>query len=300
MLVLRFEIMLVHPLKLFRDIALHRSVSKGAAANGVSQSAASQMLKSIESDVGVKLFDSSTRPLTITTAGEAYLALCGDVLRRWDEFQVDLERQQGRVEGKVRVAAIYSVAYSEMNQLKALFARQVPGGEIEVEYLRPERVYERVLADQADLGLVSYPRESAELTAIPWRKEEMVVAVAPAHRLAQRAQITPKELDGLDFIGFDEDLPIQHDINRFLFAQKVAVRTILRYDNLPAMKEALEQGQAAAIMPATVMKHELERGTLRAIKLSKRLHRPLGIVHRQRKRFHEVARKFLDLLVRQR
>ena len=55
------------------------------------------------------------------------------------------------------MASIYSVGLSEMVELEQEFARRSPEARLEVEYLRPERVYAAVLADDADLGLVSYP-----------------------------------------------------------------------------------------------------------------------------------------------
>ena len=67
-------------LKLFKDIAQARSFSRGAAANGVSQSAASQHLQDLEERFGATLLDRTTRPLTITEAGKLYLELCRDVL----------------------------------------------------------------------------------------------------------------------------------------------------------------------------------------------------------------------------
>ena len=45
--------------------------------------------------------------------------------------------------------------------------------------MRPEKIYEAVRDDAADLGLVSYPEPSREIAAIPWREEEMQVAVPP-------------------------------------------------------------------------------------------------------------------------
>ena len=73
-----------------------------------------------------------------------------------------------------------------MVQLEHEFGRRQPEAKLEVEYLRPEKVYSSVLADEADLGLVSYPEPSREITVIPWRQEEMVVAASPYHPLAQR------------------------------------------------------------------------------------------------------------------
>ena len=59
-------------------------------------------------------------------------------------------------------------------------SKRFPGAELHVDYLRPERVYEAVLAEQADLGLVSYPEPGRQIRVIDWRSEEMVVAVAPS------------------------------------------------------------------------------------------------------------------------
>ena len=60
-----------------------------------------------------------------------------------------------------------------------------PDAALDVEYARPDKVYEAVLEDRADLGLVSYPESNREITAIPWRDERMAVAACPAHPLAK-------------------------------------------------------------------------------------------------------------------
>src|ERR1039457_3663529 len=203
-------------LKLFRDIAQSRSVSKGAAMNAVSQSAASQHLQEVERELGTPLLDRTVRPLKVTGAGRLYLDLCRDVMRRQEEFEADLGRLKGQVEGTVRVASIYSVGLSEMSHLEHEFARRYPEAKLEVEYLRPEKVYEAVVLDRADLGLLSYPESTKEVTVLPWRLEEMVLAASPYHPLAQRAEVAPGDLEGLDFIGFDDDLPIRREVDRFL------------------------------------------------------------------------------------
>ncbi len=168
-------------LKLFKDIAQTRSVSRGAALNSVSQSAASQHLQELERQLEVVVLDRSTRPLTITDAGRLYLDFCKDVLRRKEDFEAALDRLKHQVEGTVRIAAIYSVGLSEMSELEQSFAGRYPGASLQVEYLRPEKIYEAVLADRVDLGLVSYPEPNRELTVLPWRREEMVVVTSPYH-----------------------------------------------------------------------------------------------------------------------
>jgi DNA-binding transcriptional LysR family regulator len=285
-------------LKLFRDIAQTRSFSRGAAMNSVSQSAASQQVQELEEDLGIELLDRSTRPLVVTAAGHLYTDYCRDVLRRREEFNVALDLMKQEVEGTVRIASIYSVGLSEMAQLEQEFGRRHPEARLEVEYLRPEKVYSSVLSDSADLGLVSYPEPSREITVIPWRQEEMVVAASPFHPLAQQGrELDPSDLQGVDFIGFDDDLPIAKEIKKFLSTQGIRVNVTLHFDNIQMIKEAVAHRVGISIMPARIMNDDIAQGRLVAMPITApELYRPLGIIHRKKKRFYPVTQAFLELL----
>ncbi|MDQ6758480.1 MAG: LysR family transcriptional regulator [Acidobacteriota bacterium] len=287
----------LNQLRLFKDIAATRSVSKGAAMNGISQSAASQQLQELEQSAGVALLDRATRPLAVTEPGKLFLDMCRDILRRRDEFQADLDSWSERVSGRVSVASIYSVGLSEWSQLETEFKRRNPEVIIDIEFLRPERVYEAVAADRADLGLVSYPEPTRDIQVIPWRQEEMVLAVSPYHALANKSEVVPQDLEGADFIGFDEDLPIRRGIDRFLREHRVRVNLTLHFDNLQMIKEAVAHGSGVSIVPARIMEAEIAQGRLVPIPIAAPdLFRPLGIIHRRKKRFHRAAQAFLDLL----
>jgi DNA-binding transcriptional LysR family regulator len=265
--------------------------------NGVSQSAASQYLQEVEEEYGVALLDRTTRPLHVTEAGRRYLEMCRDVLQRHEKLQAELDQLRTRIEGTVRVASIYSVGLSELAQLEHEFRRRFPDAAIEVEYLQPEKIYESVLADRADLGLVSYPESRRELTVLPWREEEMVVAVSPYHRLAAKPELLPSDLNQEDFIAFDEDLPIRREIDRFLREQHVQVNITLHFDNLQMIKEAVAHGSGVSIVPARVMEAEIAQGRLVPIAIAApELFRPVGIIHRRKKRFHGAAGAFLEML----
>jgi DNA-binding transcriptional LysR family regulator len=284
-------------LRLFRDVVHHHSVSKGARANRISQSAASQQIQEIEKQLGVTLLDRGTRPFTVTPVGKLYLEYCRDVLRRHEEFESELNRLSKKVSGTVRLAAIYSVGLSEMSEIEAKFSSKFPDGLLQVSYLRPERVYEAVAEDQADLGLMSYAESSREVVALPWREEEMVVAVAPNHRLSACKCIAANALEGELFVGFDDDLPISHEIERYLREHKVAVETVLHFDNLQMIKEAVAHGAGISIMPKRVMRDDLRQGRIVALRLRPaELFRPVRIIHRRRKVFSEVTGGLLSLL----
>lgn len=283
-------------LQLFRDIVQNRSISRGAALNGVTQSAASQTVQELERLLGTQLLDRSRRPLDVLPAGKALYEFGRDVLRRQQQFLAELEDFRGSAGGALKVAAIYSVGLSEMSKLEEEFHRRLPAAQLEVAYLRPEKVYQAVADDRVDLGLVSYPEATREVVALPWRNEEMVVACGSSHNLSGRISLAPGELDGVDFIAFDEDLPISRDIERFLKEHGVKVHVVMRFDNIQSMKEALRIGTAVSILPAPMLASDVAEGRLKTISLSAPLFRPLGIIHRRRRSFQRAAQVFLDLL----
>lgn len=284
-------------LRLIRDVAHTRSVSKAARLNDISQSAASQAIQEVERELGLALFDRSCRPLAVTAGGKLYLDYCRDVLRRHEEMEAALDRLKKATGGTVRLAAIYSIGLSEMAEIEMRFSQRFPGAELHIAYLRPERVWESVLQDQADLGLMSYAESSREMVALPWREEEMVVAVGPDHALAQQESVHPRALAGEHFVGFDDDLPIQSHIDRYLRDHKVVVEMALRFDNLEMIKSAVAHGAGVSIMPLRVMHNDLEQGRLVALRLQPtELYRPVRIIHRRRKSLNEVTNGLLELL----
>ena len=286
-------------LKLFKDIGQTRSISRGASLNGISQSAASQHVMELERSLEVPLLDRSTRPLTLTPAGRLYFDLCRDVLRRKDEFDAAIGQHKHLVEGTVRVASIYSVGLSEMTRLEQEFSQRYPQARLQVEYLRPEKVYEAVETDQVDLGLVSYPEPTRQIAVIPWLREQMVVAAPPSHPLAGRLAVAPADLSGHDFVGFDEDLPIRREVDRFLRDRSVEVNVVMHFDNLQMIKEAVALGSGISIVPARILQTEIEQGRLAAIPIdAPELFRPLGIIHRRKKQFNQATQTFLELLRR--
>ncbi len=283
-------------LRLFIDIAHTRSLSRAAANHGISQSAATQHVQELERRFGTSLLDRSRRPIRLTAAGQLYYEFCRDVLRREQEFSAALQQLKGTLEGVVRVAAIYSVGLSEMAGMQEEFARRHPGARLEVEYLRPEKVYEAVAGGHADLGLVSYAESTRQIQARPWRMEPMVVTVVPGHPLSARSLLQPADLGGAAMVAFDQDLPIRRHLDQFLREHGVTVNIVMHFDNIPAVKEAVAAGAGLSILPWPMVREEVRQGRLAAIRLEPAPVRPLGIIHLRRKKFSPAALAFLQLL----
>src|SRR4030042_5999307 len=137
-------------LKLFCDVARCRSVSEAARLNDVSQSAVSQTMLQLEKELGVQLIDRSTRPLQLTREGQRYYEGCRNLIHQHDVLVASVRRSKSQGPPTVQVAAIYSVGLRDMEQYLARFRELDPGHSAHIDYLHPNKVYERVLEGTAD------------------------------------------------------------------------------------------------------------------------------------------------------
>jgi DNA-binding transcriptional LysR family regulator len=289
--------MQLEALQVFCDVVRYRSFSQAAEINHVTQSAASQIVSQLEKRLGVRLIDRSTRPLQPTSAGRDYYEGCKEILDQYQDLEASIRNGQIHLAATVQVAAIYSVGLGNMGQYVERFLALEPRANIHIDYLHPDQVYGRVIEGTADFGLVSFPRKSRELTAVPWREEEMVLACAPSHELARARAIKPSQLRGHKYIAFDRHLVIRREVDRFLRDHGVTVRVALEFDNIENIKKAIEIAAGVALLPEPTLRREVEAGTLVARPLSgSKLVRPLGIIHRRHPSFSSTARAFLALL----
>lgn len=284
-------------LKVFCDVARHRSFSQAAAANGRSQSAVSQIVLQLEKDLGVQLIDRSTRPLQLTSVGKQYYAGCNSIIEQYRELEAAVRHTQTEIDATVQVAAIYSVGLGDMGQFVDRFVAQQPNARVHIEYLHPDRVYEKVKDGTVDFGLVSCPRKTRDFNALSWREEEMVVACAPGHPLAAFKGIQPAQLAGEKFIGFDRDLPIRQRVDRFLREQGAAVEIVMEFDSIENIKKAIEIGAGVSLLPEPTLRREVQAGTLAARPLNgARLCRSLGIILNRHHKLTTTVLRFIDLL----
>jgi DNA-binding transcriptional LysR family regulator len=286
----------IETLRIFCDVVQHQSFSRGANANEVSQSAATQSVHRVEKHFGIKLVDRSKRPFVLTLEGQACYEGFREVLELYDSVEAQLRSMRMEISGSVRVAAIYSIGLHDMSRAMQEFMRNYPKAKIRLEYLRPTKVYDAVVNAEVDLGIVSYPQASADLEVIPLRSEKMVVVCHLTHPLTKHNVVAAEQLHGEDFVAFDRDLHIRKEIDRYLRQHSVSQRVAMEFDNIETIKQAVQIGTGISILPEPTVRAEAKAGTLVSIRLAEALCRPIGIIHRQRKVFTPTATKFIEML----
>src|SRR2546425_337697 len=181
-------------LRLYCDVVRLRSFSKGAEQNFVSQSAASQAVQQLETQVGAPLIDRTKRPFAVSPQGKALYEACRSMLAAWEQAKAEVAAVKARLDGTVRVAAIYSVGLHDVSRPMQQFASLYPAARVQLECLHPHKVVEAVINGDADLGIMSYPPSHRSLTLVPFRVEPMAVVCPPNHPFARPPPVLPPHL----------------------------------------------------------------------------------------------------------
>jgi DNA-binding transcriptional LysR family regulator len=290
----------IRSLKIFCDVVERRSFSRAADDNGISQSSCSQVVQALEERLGVQLLDRSKRPFELTHEGQRYYDGCREIVKRYLELEEEVRTLHDVEARSLMVASIYSVGLHHMSAFMQRFSAEHPRASVRLEYLHPHRVCEVVESGDADLGIVSYPKETDTLLAIPWRNEPMVIVCHPAHRLAQESRVGLKAVAGEQFVAFEEGLAIRAAIDRALVRSHAEVNVALEFDNIETMKRAIEIDAGVSVLPEPSVRREIALGSLAKIAIEQNgepaLVRPLGIVHRRDRSLSELARQFVGLL----
>ncbi len=287
-------------IKVFCDVAQQRSFSEGAKLNGITQSAASQRVRSLEEELGIQLLDRSTRPCRLTAEGRIYFRGCRDILDQYARLKLEVEGKARPLRGRVELVAIYSADVAHLERVREEFEDDHPGSQVQIHYRQPDGVHDWVRGEHCDFGILSYPERWPDLAAIPLREERMVAVFRPQHRFAARSRVTPADLEGERLIGFDDELPIAKEIALYLRSHGVQPELAAYFDNVDTVKAALADADtgAVALLPERTVRPEVERGILSTTPLRPGFVRPLALVHRRDREFPPVVQSFFDRLVR--
>ena len=289
--------MQIQTFKVFADLAETASFSRAAEINGITQSAVSQQMRTIEQRYHVKLVERGRKNFSLTPEGRVFLEASREILGTLEGLGARIHKLQNVVAGELRIATIFSIGLHELPPYLKSYRRSHPDVDVRVEYRRSSEIYGSVLEGRADVGLVAYPSQRRGLKVIPFWSDRLVLICPPGHPLATRRRIAFSALSGQKFIAFEPDLPTRREIDRKFRAAGVRVKLALEFDNIETVKRAVEVENAVSIVPETTVRHEVESGSLVAVEFEAcDMLRPLGALIRRSARISPALREFLLLL----
>ena len=289
--------MKIESLKVFCDLAQTQSFTKAAQVNGVTQSAVSEQITSLERLFKSLLVERGKRKFRLTPEGDLLYEHSQQILETYAGLRAKLKETSEVVSGTIRLATVYSIGLHDLPPYLTKFLRSYPGANVHVEYRHARQIYEDILSNVVDLGLVAYPVHARNLEVVTLRKDPLVLICHPNHPFAKRKSLKLNALNGQKFVGFEREIPTRKALDRLFKEHHVTVEYVIEFDNVETVKRAVEIDYGVAIVPETTIRQEVANQTLVALHFEEGdFPRPLALIHTRSKVLSPAMKKLIALL----
>lgn len=289
--------MQIENFKIFADLVETKSFSKAAKLNGITQSAVSQQARSMERNFKTLMIDRSQKQFNLTREGQRVYDAAKEVLHTYEQLLSELQEMKKVISGTIRISTIYSIGLHELPPYVKRFLQEYPAVNVRIEYRRSNLVYEDILHNAVDFGLVAFPQKVRQIEAVPFRNDRLVLIMHPNHPLARSGEVDLKALPGHKFIGFDPDIPTRKAVDQIFRDHRLEITPVMEFDNIETVKRAVEIDHGIAIVPQATVQQEVRQGTLASVPFKgKEFTRPLAILHRKGRVLTPAMKKFIETL----
>lgn len=223
-----------------------------------------KQLKTLEGELGLKLYERAGQQLRITQATEVLLPYLQDMLVQYDSAVLAIEGWKGLKHGSVRIGAGPSGCV--LPSIIRAFELQFPEIELQVESGNTGALVADLEKGLLDLALIvsSDLRECDRfLLEAVWSVDLVLVSTPEAAPAACQLADLREE----SFILFRKGSRLQDPIDRYFSENDFVPKAVMRFDNANSIREMVLSGRGIAFLPRWVVGRELRAGQLCAIEL---------------------------------
>jgi len=276
----------LYELKLFHLVAEHRNFTRAGRAAGLTQSAITRQIQSMEGKLGLKLFERSTRYVRLTPEGAALHARSGAILNEVDNALLALRGKSALLPRTLRVGVSRTIGLAYLPGFFRAFQRKFPKVQLHVSHERSDFVLAAVESGELDAGIVSTPPHLPKtLEAARRFDDEFVLALPPrsASKIPQPLPIAdiPALFKRHRWLAITRQSITGQRIHDWLKRAGVKGEPALEADNFDFIVNLVSLGLGASLVPHRVLAlHPKTRPVLR-VHTQPRFSRELAVVVRR-------------------
>ena len=281
--------------KIFSDLVEKRSFSDAAKSNGITQSAVSQQLKTMENHFNTQIVDRSQKQFRLTQEGEKIYRDSQEILRLYRKLKQEISELGDMVSGTIHIVSTYSVGMQIVPSFVKSFIKAYPTIDIRLNYNQSIKVYDDVINNKADIGFIAYPQSNKLIDNHTFMKEPLVLVCSSKNKLAKRKTIQIKELSGQKLISYLSTMASHKSIMAQLKSEGVSIELVKQFDNIDMIKQAVEIDLGVAILPISAISTLNKGQNLHCIEFkNKPFSRDIALIHRKGKILTSSVKKFIE------
>jgi DNA-binding transcriptional LysR family regulator len=282
-------------LRTFLEVAHLKSFSRAAQKLLRTQPAISAQIRSLEQEVGARLFDRDGGKVTFTAAGRLFEPFAEYCVERQKHILLAIAEQERSPRGELAISANEATHLYVLPQVFAHFRRQYPRVMLSVVRAERLRTLEKVVNREIDFGVVSLPVRDSRLTVEPIHHDELVLVAPQGHPLAGRSSARLQEAAKYALL-----LPAhgrrREQLDELFRVNEIPPRVAMEVESSEMLKRYIGAGLGIGFLPRTNVAEEERTGVLSALSLDGvRLARDLALVFRKDRQLSKAAQEFLEI-----
>ncbi len=282
-------------LRTFLEVSRLKSFSRAAQKLLRTQPAVSAQIRSLEQEVGARLFERDGGKVTFTAAGRLFEPFAEHCVERQKHILLAIAEQERAPRGEVAISANEATHLYVLPQVFAQFRREYP--RVVLNAVRAERLrtLESVVNREVDFGVVSLPVNDERLAVEPIHRDELALVAPKGHPLAGRGSVRLREAAKYPLL-----LPShgrrREQLDELFRVNEIAPRVAMEVESSEMLKRYIAVGLGLGFLPRTNVAEEERNGSLCALSLEGvRLARDLALIFRKDRQLSRAAEEFLEI-----
>ena len=233
----------------FIKLAELQHYTKAAKELYIAQPSLSDSIASLESELGISLFQKKGRNVTLTKYGEEFYIHVSQALNELERGIATMKMHSGQLGGTIDVGCIPTLLGDFLPTAIQNYMKKNPQAKFNIFQGMSIEVAHGVAAGKYDLGFCSMVEEEPDLLFVPIMAQELVLIVNDAHPLAERKEVCLSELKNYNLTTYRESIPIGKVVRNLL--QQHEVEATFSYDDEISIGGVISESNLAAIVART-------------------------------------------------
>lgn len=282
-------------LKTFLNVCRLKSFSRAAEKLGVTQPAISAQIRSLEKEVGARLFDRDGGKVTFTAAGRLFEPFAEHCLQCHSHIVMAVNELYRSARGEVIVSASEATSLYVLPPVFAAYKKLYTRVNLNIVRAEHMRSIEMVLNREVDFAVSSMPVRDPRLVVQVIHRDDIVLVVAPSHPLAVRPGIKVDEMLQFPMLLIKQGRQ-RALINNFFNSFDAQPRIAMEVDSSELLKRLISAGLGMGFLPRANVADDVRAGTLKIVKVEgMRLNRELALIFRKDRTLTHAAQAFLEI-----
>lgn len=280
-------------LQAFLAVARHRSFSAAGEALHLTQPAVSKRIATLESQLGVKLFDRIGRQVQLTDFGIKLIPRAQQILQHIEDTRRELLSASERIAGPLSLAISHHIGLHRLPPVLKAFSQQFPEVQLNIQFTDSEAAYQEIQRGQIELAVITLaPYDAPQIVAQKLWSDPLHFVAAPDHPLTRNNSISLKTLSEQTAILPGMNTYTGQIIKGLFTSKQLELKLAMDTNYLETIKMMASIGLGWSVLPETMIDAQLQRLDIN----TPRLQRELGVIAHHNRQLSNAARAFIDTL----